>query len=147
MMMSNDGKKNMDIERFRALIEAYGGDRKRWPDDERDMADLFAATEAGRALVDEACRVDAFLALSATPAPTAVLTGRILQSADRRITLRRRLKRWLVGAGLIGVGLAGGLTGALAVAVFTPPPQIPITDAATAFGNIMTESEIAQETQ
>ncbi len=145
--MSNGGKQNMDIEHFRALIEAYGGDRKRWPEDKRDIHDLFAPTETGRTLIQEACRVDAFLALSTTPAPTSALAGRILQSADRRVTLRRRLQRWLVGAGLIGVGLAGGVTGALAVAVLTPPPQIQITDTATAFGNIMTESEIAQETQ
>ncbi|RWX81093.1 hypothetical protein EPK99_01815 [Neorhizobium lilium] len=145
--MSNDGKQDMDLERFRALVEAYGGDRKRWPEDRREAADRVAATEAGRALVREACRLDAFLALSATSLPPAALTGRILQSADKRITLRRRLQRWLVGAGLVGVGLAGGLTGALAVAVVAPPPQIPIADTATAFGNIMTEAEIAQEIQ
>lgn len=145
--MSKDGKQDMDLERFRALLEAYGGDRKRWPEDKRGMADLFASTEAGRALVREAWGMDAFLALSATPSPSAALTGRILQSADKSVTLRRRLQRWLVGIGLVGVGLAGGVTGALAVAVFASPPQIPITDTVTAFGNVMTESEIAQEIQ
>jgi hypothetical protein len=147
MMMSNNGMQDVDLERFRALTEAYGGDRKHWPEDKRNIHDLFAPTEAGRALMHEACRVDAFLALSTTPAPTSALTDHIFQSADRRVTLRRRLQRWLVGAGLVGVGLAGGVTGALAVAILTPPPQIQITDTATAFGNIMTESEIAQETQ
>ncbi|MCF1460575.1 hypothetical protein FS827_04490 [Agrobacterium vitis] len=143
--MSDDSKQSMDAERFRALAEAYGGDRKRWPEDRRRAADIFAATEAGRAMVEEASRLDAFLALSAPPSPSAALTGRILQSADKRVTLRRRLHRWLVGAGLLGVGLAGGLTGALAVAIVAPPTQIPMTDTATAFGNIMTEGEIAQE--
>lgn len=145
--MSDDGRQIKDGEQFRALVDVYGGDRKRWPEDRRAAADVFAATEEGRALVREASRLDAFLALSASPLPSAALIGRISRSADKRVTFFRRLRQWLVGAGLVGVSLAGGLTGALAVAVVAPSPSISTPDTATAFGNVMTESEIAEEIQ
>lgn len=145
--MSDDNRQSMDTQRFRTLVEAYGGDRKRWPEDRRLAADVFAATEEGRALVEEASRLDAYLALSAAVAPPAALIERIVQSADKRTTLRGKLQQWLVGAGLAGIGLAGGFTGALAVAAVAPSPSISTPDTATAFGNVMTESEIAQEVQ
>jgi hypothetical protein len=137
----------MDAERFHALVEAYGGDRKRWPEERRLAADVFAATEDGRALLLEASRLDAYLALSVSPLPSVALIGRIAQSADNRVIFFRKLRQWLVGAGLVGVSLAGGLTGALAVAVIAPSPSISTPDTATAFGNVVTESEIAEEMQ
>ncbi|MDO1581383.1 hypothetical protein [Rhizobium oryzicola] len=145
--MRENGKNTMTVDAFRALLDAYGANARRWPAEQRDAAAAFQATEAGQALAAEAAKLDALLARYQPPGPSSALTGRILESAGRRVTLRRRLQRWFVGAGLIGVGLAGGLTGALVVAVVMPPHAPTMTETATAFGNIMTEREIAREIQ
>jgi hypothetical protein len=143
--MREDERHGMNAQQFRALVEAYGSVRKRWPDDRRAEAEAFAETEAGRVMLARASSLDELLGRSASPPVSAALSARIVQTANRRVTWQRRVQRWLVGAGLIGVGLAGGLTGALAVAVVAPRNPMPMTDSATAFGNIMTEGEIAQE--
>lgn len=145
--MRENGKDTMTVDAFRALLDAYGADARRWPAEQRDAAIAFQATETGEALAAEAAKLDALLDCYEPSGPSSALTGRIMETAGRRVTLRRRLQRWFVGAGLVGVGLAGGLTGAFVVAVVMPPHPPTMTETATAFGNIMAEGEIAREIQ
>jgi hypothetical protein len=69
----------MNAERFRALLEAYGGDLARWPDAERLAAHGYAqeAPEAP-ALLADACRIDALLGAAVVAGPRADLEGAIL---------------------------------------------------------------------
>src|SRR5262245_52818397 len=66
-------------ERFKALLEAYGGDLARWPDSERLAAHAYAqgAPEAP-ALLAEARRIDALLAAATIALPRAALETSIL---------------------------------------------------------------------
>ncbi|WP_137135433.1 hypothetical protein [Rhizobium sp. FKY42] len=81
--------------------------------------------------------------------PDAALVGRILEGGQQRLTVRNRLTRWLVGAGLVGLGLAGGLTGAATVAIVLPSQSIIRTDYDTAFGSIQPDGDTShmQEVQ
>lgn len=81
--------------------------------------------------------------------PDAALVGRILASGQQRMTLRKRVTRWLLGAGLVGLGLAGGLTGAAMVAVIMPSHSTVRADYETAFGSIQPDGEAShmQEVQ
>ena len=83
----------------------------------------------------------ALLASYRVAPPDAALTGRILESGQRRLTFRNRMARWLMGAGLVGLGLAGGLTGAATVAIMLPGQSFIRTDYDTAFGSIQTDGE------
>jgi hypothetical protein len=139
----------MTPERFGEIVQAYGGDPRRWPAQERASAESWAAghRDAARALLDEAERLDACLARDLVTDPSRALERRILADADARRPegkVGRRLGRWLghwwPGAALAGLGLAGGVAGALAVSLLmltgnAPPagPQEP-SYLTTAFG-------------
>jgi anti-sigma-K factor RskA len=74
----------MDLERLRAIVDAYGGDPARWPAAERPAAEtLLAGSDAARALVAAAADLDA--ALDAVPArqPTLAMRAAILAAAPR----------------------------------------------------------------
>ncbi|PMS35501.1 hypothetical protein C0Z20_17835 [Trinickia symbiotica] len=139
----------MTPERFGEIVQAYGGDARRWPAQERASAESWAAQHrhAARALLDEAERLDAYLARDLIADPSCALERRILADAGARRPDRkvgRRLGRWLghwwPGAALAGVGLAGGVVGALAVSLLmltgNPPPAGPQEPSylTTAFG-------------
>lgn len=67
----------MTPERFATLLDAYGGDPKRWPAAERGDAEAYlAATPTARVLLDDALRLDALLD-AGVPAAAAVDAGRI----------------------------------------------------------------------
>ena len=62
----------MTIERLKALAQAYGADLRRWPASERPFAESLIATDpAARAALAEAAALDALLAASPTPSPSA----------------------------------------------------------------------------
>uniref|UniRef100_UPI00310168B9 hypothetical protein n=1 Tax=Neorhizobium sp. EC2-8 TaxID=3129230 RepID=UPI00310168B9 len=115
----------IDQETFRALIDAYGSSPHRWPEAIRGEAFSFMETEEGRALADGAGQLDAVLSRLQPPSPSSELTGRILAGGETWRTRRQRFRRWAISAGLIGIGVAGGLTGAVAVVVITPPLLFP----------------------
>jgi hypothetical protein len=63
----------MTIDRLRILIEAYGAEPTRWPDNERSYAiTLMAQSAEARALVAEAASLDRLLARYDNPAEGAV---------------------------------------------------------------------------
>jgi hypothetical protein len=119
------------LERFEALAGAYGGSLARWPTDERTAAERLAAMDpAAAALLEDARRLDAALALAPAPAPGAALVGRIILDASRRTS--RRLWRWLAGAG-VGAALAGACAaGVAAGALLAPAAWTPTASAAAA---------------
>ena len=103
----------MRIERLQALAEAYGGDLRRWPADQRAFAEsLVAADPAARVLLDEAAALDALLDASPSVAPSADLTARVLRAAPgARAKSRPRRAVWFLGAGWAAAACAGVIAG------------------------------------
>jgi hypothetical protein len=129
----------MDAARFEALASAYGGRLQNWPEEERTLAQAFARTEKGKAILERANGLDALLDGYAVPAPATALRARILQDARVELAKRRRLRWWWSGFGLAGVGVAGALAGAVLVTVLAPmpKPEHVVFDAnTTAFGDV-----------
>jgi hypothetical protein len=108
-------EETMDRERFAHLLDAYGGDFKRWPAEERASAAAFAAQDADAArLLAEARALDAALdAGRETAAPSPDLAARILAQAPRpeRRAFDRRALIALAACAVFGVviGYGGGL--------------------------------------
>lgn len=108
----------MTLERFAALLDAYGADPRRWPAAERAAAErLAAADQRAAALLSEARRVDEVLDGHRAPGVSADLRARVLAAAPTPA----RARRWAVaawarllapGAGLAAAGVAGLMFGA-----------------------------------
>ncbi|MEM5384501.1 hypothetical protein VSR68_12995 [Paraburkholderia phymatum] len=145
----------MTPERFRAIVDAYGADARHWPDAERAAACEWADQHRSEAdaLLDEAARLDAWLASDSVEAPDAAFIERIVASAPapapasarkrpRWLTLpgwrSRRAGLWWSGAAFAGVGLIGGFAGAFAVSFFlvtgSPSPASESSYLTTGFG-------------
>ena len=74
----------MKAERLQALADAYGADLRRWPADQRALAEsLLAADPSLRALLDEAATLDALLDAAPTTAPSAALMEQVLAAAPK----------------------------------------------------------------
>lgn len=104
----------MTIERLKTLAQAYGADLRRWPASERPFAEsLIAADLAARAALDEAAALDALLAASPAPLPSAQLTARVLAAAPKPRAARTHRGRlaWLLGAGWTAAACAGVVAG------------------------------------
>lgn len=116
----------MTPERFAYLADAYGADLRRWPAQERGPAQ--ALLDGGNGLAREAqaeagwldARLDSHLAFS-----DPGLARRIRQSAPGRGSFWSRQARWLSPAGLVGVGIAGIVTGLLVASMSVPLPLLP----------------------
>ncbi len=58
----------MNLERFTHIVESYGAEPERWPEEERDVALAFASSSAEAAsLLDAEAELDDFLALFVLP--------------------------------------------------------------------------------
>ncbi len=113
--------------RFIALTEAYGADRRSWPEAERAMADAFAVQQpdlARQALAD-ADDLDALLFASRPLQPSAALRDRVIAAA----TVREARKTWLnrlrlaMGAGWAAAACAGVVAGVVMTDQFTANAQ------------------------
>jgi hypothetical protein len=67
-----------------------------------------------------AATLDGLLDRHRVAAPSSALIGLILSSSPQPGLLWSRAKLWWSGFGLAGVGLAGAVTGALALSLATP---------------------------
>ena len=120
----------MTPERFHQIVEAYGADPQRWPPQERAAAQAWAGMhrQQAQAWLAEAAGLDAWLATDRLASPNAALQQRIVASAParpaRRATPQRRAW-WWSGAAVAGVGLLGGVAGALAVSFFVLTEAVP----------------------
>ena len=104
----------MDRERFNHLLEAYGGDFRRWPAADRAAAAVFAAQDADAATaLKEAQALDGVLdRANAGQSDTSQLAARILAQAPRaQPWLDRRAMLALAACAVFGVvlGYGGGL--------------------------------------
>jgi hypothetical protein len=101
---------DMTLERFAALLDAYGADPERWPDAERDEARALLDRSAdARARRDAAAALDALLDRATTVQPARGLAERILADAPRPrvVPLRRPLRRQI--AAVVGLAAAASL--------------------------------------
>ncbi|CAB3741823.1 hypothetical protein LMG24238_06821 [Paraburkholderia sediminicola] len=117
----------MTPERFHQIVEAYGADPRRWPQQERAAAEVWAATHRAEAdaLLADAAGIDAWLAADKVDPPGAALQQRIIDSAPGRRPSAPRRKLWWSGAAVAGVGVLGGVAGALAVSFFVLTGTVP----------------------
>jgi hypothetical protein len=138
----------MDARRFAALADAYGGALHRWPRAEQAGAALFAESGEGRAILRRAGRLDAILDRDRVEAPGRALHGAIVAQAATQLRQGRHRRRWWLGFGLAGIGLAGAVAGLALVTVVTPeaPSDHYVMDAnATSFGDAGPDADTVEE--
>ncbi|CAB3727175.1 hypothetical protein [Paraburkholderia rhynchosiae] len=118
----------MTPERFHQIVEAYGADPRRWPLHERAAGQAWAQLHRAEAdaCLAEAAGLDAWLAADHVAPPDAALQQRIISGAPvRRRPAMQRRAWWWSGAAVAGVGLLGGLAGAVAVSFFVLTEAVP----------------------
>jgi hypothetical protein len=110
---------------FQRLVEAYGADRRHWPDDRRPVAEAFLAAfpEQAAGILAADLSLDEALDVLRPPAPSAALQDRILAMSPRpRLQGLGGMFDWLrpgVGAMMAASCVAGVLAGVVLVA----PPE------------------------
>lgn len=122
---------DMDLQRLRALIEAYGAQPRRWPAAEREQARaLLDASPEARQWLEQARTTDAMLdGVAARPAPAALRDRLLARTPSPRRGWRHALAalwRELGGWSLAGPALAAGL--ALGVGMGVGLSPLPPTD-------------------
>lgn len=123
-----------DLDRFKALADAYGGVVARWPERDRAEAERIAATREGSAILARASSLDACLDAWRVPAAASDLAGRIAAGAPSvSVDIGSRLRWWWSGLGLAAT-LAGAVAGMAAVAVV--PPIEAGAGGSTSFGDV-----------
>jgi hypothetical protein len=129
----------MTPERFHTLVDAYGADPRRWPDEEREAATAWAALhrDEADAVLAASADIDVWLDSHTVAPPDYAFQERIVASAPVRRPVRMRRRMWWSGAAIAGVGLAGGLAGAFAVSLVLvtgePPPAHELSYLTTSF--------------
>ena len=89
---SSNGKK-VDLDRFAAIVDAYGADPAAWPIDERESAlALLEVSEQAVRLRDEAAALDGLLGDLPEVEPSLALRTRILEAAPQ--PARTWSERW-----------------------------------------------------
>ncbi|ADU13626.1 hypothetical protein Astex_1963 [Asticcacaulis excentricus CB 48] len=99
-------------ERFEAIVDAYGAEPQRWPQDERAAALLFMQQhpEVARRVLAEARTLDSWLSSADEVEPSVALQWEVLArmmpagltARPAPFAARPRRRRWLAG----GIGLA-----------------------------------------
>ncbi|SDE33597.1 hypothetical protein [Paraburkholderia lycopersici] len=117
----------MTPERFHTLVAAYGADARRWPPHERNDALEWARTHRAEAdaALDEAFRLDGWLACNRIAPPTHELVEQIVAGAPVSVATAKHHRYWWSGAAFAGVGLAGALAGALTMSLLMPGGAAP----------------------
>ena len=128
----------MTPERFQTIVEAYGANARRWPEAERDSALEWASQHREQAdvMLASSGELDDWLDADIVKPASTALFDRIVDSAPAARPWqfwRRPRMRWpgIAVAG-VGVGVAGGLAGALIVSfvLLTAATTTPVHDAA-----------------
>lgn len=115
----------MTPERFAYLADAYGADLKRWPLAERGAARaLLDSDPRAREALEQAGWLDAQLDSHQPAFADPALARQIRLSAPRRTSFWSRYASWLSPAGLVGVGIAGVVTGMLVASMSVPLPML-----------------------
>jgi hypothetical protein len=110
----------MNLERFAAIVEAYGGSPARWPDAERAAAvALMKASPEAQRLAEEAEALDGLLDMTETAPATRELQDRILAEipaskngrSDAAARASLRWRRWIPAAAVACSLVLGAVTG------------------------------------
>ncbi len=128
--MTDEGERRMTPRQLARLIDAYGADPSRFPEDVRAAAEhLLAHSPQARGLADAAARLDFVLdGLGAPPPPTAALTAsvrRLVPGSARqlpRATAGRSIVAWLQSLSLRPVALAVATLAGLGIGLILPSP-------------------------
>jgi hypothetical protein len=106
----------MTLDRFEELVDAFGGDPKRWPEAERGAMAAFVRSrpEAARDAVARAASLDAVLDRASAAPASEGLAARILASGPR--PREAGLSPSGVGFGLVFAGQAAIVRGGLLAA-------------------------------
>ncbi|MCW5725202.1 MAG: hypothetical protein KIS81_09600 [Maricaulaceae bacterium] len=107
----------MDLQRFEMLAEAWGADLARWPQPERDAAEVFAGMhpDVARRVLAQAGTLDAALDAARDVQAGDLLAARIRRAAPK--PARTLVWRGAMAASLaLAVGLGAGYAGAAAAA-------------------------------
>lgn len=76
--------REITLERFAAIVDAYGASPMRWPVDERGPAEaLLAVSAEARALLADARMLDGMLASAPVEAPSGALVERLMAARPR----------------------------------------------------------------
>lgn len=76
--------REITLERFAAIVDAYGASPMRWPVDERGAAEaLLAVSAEARALLADARMLDGMLASAPVEAPSGALVERLMAARPR----------------------------------------------------------------
>ncbi len=95
--MSNDTL--MTLERLGTLLDAYGGDLRRWPEPARSTAEaLIARDGAARLLFNQALALDALLDEASAIAPSPALKARLIARAKPALWRQGFGALWPFGA-------------------------------------------------
>lgn len=140
----------MNLERIKALTDAYGANPARWPTVERAAAEAFLkATPEARVWLEEAAALDRLLDAAETQKVTRALEDRILahlpEQRTARPSLLARLTGLLPGGWAPASALACSLALGLAVGATLPEiaglgdPQA-VDPALLAFGDFDTDA-------
>ena len=117
---------SISADRFKAILDAYGAEPSRWPQDERDAALRFMAEDVrAEAWIDEARALDGLLAEGFAPADAEaddaqqarVLAHMLMNPATNVVAFPRRQaspssQRRILPLIWTGIGLAACLAGA-----------------------------------
>jgi len=102
----------MDIERFKDLTEAWGGDISRWPDAVRAEANVFLEQEpTAKVLLVEAAQLDEILEPSYLEAPSDLLEMRIMRSFPKSAFDADWRRPAVAAAAALVIGVMGGFAG------------------------------------
>jgi hypothetical protein len=125
----------MDLDRFAALAEAYGGDVSRWPESVREAAALLMSADPAATAPLLAVQSDLDWALDSwrPPAASAALQAAILAGAPaerRGPAWRGWIWRTGLGAGLMAAGAAGVMAGVVVSGAIAPVGEMEVITAA-----------------
>ncbi|HVN87650.1 MAG TPA: hypothetical protein VMW17_22670 [Candidatus Binatia bacterium] len=97
----------ISLERFTHLLDAYGANPARWPDDERALAQhLIEQSDIARAMWQQAAALDRVLDAVPSEPASPLLTAQVLATAPRR----RRMRGWRVVMGTVPLAAAAAAT-------------------------------------
>ncbi len=77
---------NIELERFQYLLDAWGANDSRWPEDKIDfMNDILRRSEQARDLLEEAQEMDLLLDQNTAPEPSSALLSSVLELSDKPV--------------------------------------------------------------
>jgi|GEM_PF-1889582 len=99
----------MNKNEFSALVEAYGAKSDNWPIERRDAAWTFIHDhpELAKELSGDALELDGWLDQSVSPAPSELLSLRILKEMEESQPVRRRWNLRNIAASLVVMSVVG----------------------------------------